>query len=52
MIVVDTRVSIAAFAPGHVDHASAVSALARRPRLPAHVAVEAFAVLTPLPPES
>jgi hypothetical protein len=29
---------------------AAVSALARRPRLPAHVAVEAFSVLTRLPP--
>lgn len=52
MIVVDTRVSIAAFAPGHVGHGSAVPALARQPQLSAQVAVGALAVLTRLPPES
>lgn len=52
MIVINTRVVVAAFASWHEGHASAVSALARRPRLSAHVAVEAFSVLTRLPPES
>jgi predicted nucleic acid-binding protein len=50
LIAVDTSVVVAAFASWHEGHASAVSALARRPRLPAHVAVEAFSVLTRLPP--
>lgn len=51
MIAVDTSVVVAAFASWHEGHASAVSALARRPRLPTHVTVEAFSVLTRLPPE-
>jgi predicted nucleic acid-binding protein len=50
LIAVDTSVVVAAFASWHEGHASAASALARGPRLPAHVAVEAFSVLTRLPP--
>lgn len=50
MTAVDTSVVVAVFASWHEGHASAVSALRRRPRLPAHVALEAFSVLTRLPP--
>jgi predicted nucleic acid-binding protein len=50
VIAVDTSVVVAAFASWHEGHASALSALARRPRLPAHVALESFSVLTRLPP--
>jgi predicted nucleic acid-binding protein len=47
---VDTSVVVAAFASWHEFHARAAEALAKRPRLIAHVAMEAFAVLTRLPP--
>ena len=50
MIALDTSVVVAAFASWHEGHASAVATLARRPRLPAHVIVEAYSVLTRLPP--
>lgn len=50
MIVVDSSVVIAGFASWHEHHAVAVKALARRPRLVAHAAVEAYSVLTRLPP--
>jgi predicted nucleic acid-binding protein len=50
MIAVDTSVVVAAFASWHEGHAIALAALARRPRLPAHVALESFSVLTRLPP--
>ncbi len=50
MIALDTSVVVAAFATWHEGHASARAALARGPRLPAHVLVEAFSVLTRLPP--
>jgi predicted nucleic acid-binding protein len=50
VIAVDTSVVVAAFASWHVGHAGAAAALARRPRLPAHVALESFSVLTRLPP--
>ena len=50
MIAVDTSVVIAAFASWHEGHRTAAAALARRPRVPAHVLVEAFSVLTRLPP--
>lgn len=50
MIALDTSVVIAAFATWHEGHAAATAALARRPRLPAHVLVESFSVLTRLPP--
>ena len=50
MTAVDTSVVVAAFASWHEAHAAAATALARRPRIPAHVLVEAFSVLTRLPP--
>jgi predicted nucleic acid-binding protein len=50
MIAVDTSVVVAGFASWHEGHPSGVAALARRPRVPAHVLVEAFSVLTRLPP--
>jgi predicted nucleic acid-binding protein len=49
MIAVDTSVVVAAFASWHEGHASAVAVLARGPRVPAHVLVETFSVLTRLP---
>lgn len=49
MIALDTSVVVAAFASWDEDHARAAAALARRPRLPAHVLVESYSVLTRLP---
>ncbi len=49
MIAVDTSVVVAAFASWHEAHRSAAAALARRPRVPAHVLIESFSVLTRLP---
>lgn len=50
MIAVDTSVVVAAFATWHEGHATATVALARKPRVPAHVLIESFSVLTRLPP--
>jgi predicted nucleic acid-binding protein len=50
VIAVDTSVVVAGFASWHEGHAPARAALARRPRLPAHVALEVYSVLTRLPP--
>jgi predicted nucleic acid-binding protein len=50
MIAVDTSVVVAAFASWHQSHRSAATALARRPRVPAHVLIESYSVLTRLPP--
>ena len=50
MIAVDTSVVVAAFASWHEGHASAAAALSRAPRIPAHVLIETFSVLTRLPP--
>jgi predicted nucleic acid-binding protein len=50
LIAVDTSVVVAAFASWHAGHRAARAVLERRPRLPAHVAVEAYSVLTRLPP--
>jgi predicted nucleic acid-binding protein len=47
---VDSSVVIAAFASWHEHHAVARKAMAARPRLIAHAAVEAYSVLTRLPP--
>jgi predicted nucleic acid-binding protein len=47
---VDSSVVIAAFATWHEHHAIASKAMAGRPRLIAHAAVEAYSVLTRLPP--
>jgi predicted nucleic acid-binding protein len=43
MIAVDTSVVVAGFASWHQGHRSAAAALARAPRVPAHVLVEASA---------
>jgi predicted nucleic acid-binding protein len=50
LIALDTSVVVAAFASWHEGHASAVATLGRRPRLPVHVILEAYSVLTRLPP--
>lgn len=50
MTAVDTSVVVAGFASWHEAHQVAAAALARRPRIPAHVLVEAYSVLTRLPP--
>lgn len=50
MIAVDTSVVVAAFASWHEGHAAAVAVWARAPRIPSHVVVESFSVLTRLPP--
>jgi predicted nucleic acid-binding protein len=47
---VDSSVVIAAFASWHEHHAIARNAMAARPRLIAHAAVESYSVLTRLPP--
>jgi predicted nucleic acid-binding protein len=48
--VVDTSVVVAAFASWHAQHAVADRVVDGKARLVAHCAVEAFAVLTRLPP--
>jgi predicted nucleic acid-binding protein len=50
VIAVDTSVVVAAFASWHEAHRSAASVLGRRPRVPAHVLIETYSVLTRLPP--
>lgn len=50
MIAVDTSLVVAGFASWHEAHEPARTVLSRRPRLPAHVAVESYSVLTRLPP--
>lgn len=50
MIAVDTSVVVAGFASWHEGHQAAAAVLARKPRVPAHVLVEAYSVLTRLPP--
>jgi predicted nucleic acid-binding protein len=50
MRAVDSSVVIAAFATWHEHHAIARKAMAARPRLVAHAAVESYSVLTRLPP--
>jgi predicted nucleic acid-binding protein len=50
MITVDTSVVVAAFASWHEGHSAATAALARKPRVPAHVLIETYSVLTRLPP--
>lgn len=50
MITLDTSVVVAAFASWHEAHDEAAALLARDPRLPAHVIVETYSVLTRLPP--
>lgn len=50
MKAVDSSVVIAAFATWHEQHAIARKAMASRPRLIAHAAMESYSVLTRLPP--
>lgn len=50
MKAVDSSVVVAAFATWHEHHTVAHQAMAGRPRLVAHAAVEAYSVLTRLPP--
>lgn len=50
MKAVDSSVVIAAFATWHEHHAIARKAMASRPRLIAHAAIESYSVLTRLPP--
>ena len=50
MKAVDSSVVIASFASWHEHHAIARKAMAIRPRLIAHAAVESYSVLTRLPP--
>jgi predicted nucleic acid-binding protein len=50
MKAVDSSVVVAAFATWHEHHATARDAMVGRPRLVAHAAVEAYSVLTRLPP--
>lgn len=50
MIAVDTSVVVAGFASWHTAHRPALAVLARKPRVPAHVLVETYSVLTRLPP--
>jgi predicted nucleic acid-binding protein len=50
MKAVDSSVVVAAFATWHEYHAIAQRALASKPRLIAHAAVESYSVLTRLPP--
>lgn len=50
MIAVDSSVVVAGFASWHEAHVPTRAALTRKPRLPAHVALEAYSVLTRLPP--
>lgn len=50
MIAVDTSVVVAGFASWHEHHALAAAALSRQPRIPVHVLVESYSVLTRLPP--
>ena len=49
MIAVDTSVVVAAFASWHEGHRGALEGMLRNPRLPGHVAIESFSVLTRLP---
>lgn len=50
MQAVDTSVVVAAFAAWHAGHSAALGVLARRPRLPVHVLLESYSVLTRFPP--
>jgi len=50
LIAVDTSVVVAGFASWHEAHTEARAALARQPRIPAHVLIESYSVLTRLPP--
>lgn len=49
MIALDTSVVVAGFASWHEHHGPALQMLDQGPYLPAHVAIEAYSVLTRLP---
>lgn len=50
MIAIDTSVAVPALSAGHPDHAQAHAVVAaERPSIPAHAAIETYAVLTRLP---
>jgi len=46
---VDTSVVVAALIQGHVHHDISRAVMARLPRIPAHVAIECYSVLTRIP---
>jgi predicted nucleic acid-binding protein len=50
LIAVDTSIVIAAFASWHQSHALAAAVVAEEPSLPAPCALEAYAVMTRMPP--
>jgi predicted nucleic acid-binding protein len=50
VIAVDTSVAIAAFASWHESHAVAAALVAEGPAMPVPCALEAYAVLTRMPP--
>jgi predicted nucleic acid-binding protein len=50
LIAVDTSVVVAAFASWHEGNRAAAAILLKKPRIPAHVLVETYSVLTRLPP--
>jgi len=50
LIAVDTSVVVAAFATWHEFHQPALAILDRQPTLPVQAALEAYSVLTRLPP--
>jgi predicted nucleic acid-binding protein len=50
VIAVDTSVVVAAFASWHQGHRTATEAMSRQPRIPSHVLLETYSVLTRLPP--
>ncbi len=50
MLAVDTSVVVAGFAAWHDGHEAALTVLDRRPRVPAHVLIESYSVLTRFPP--
>ncbi|MFV1981325.1 MAG: type II toxin-antitoxin system VapC family toxin [Rhodothermia bacterium] len=50
MTAVDSSIVVAAFASWHEAHETALVALSKRPKLPSHVAIESYSVLTRLPP--
>ena len=50
MLAVDTSVVIAGFAAWHDGHDAALTVLDRGPRVPAHVLIESYSVLTRFPP--
>jgi len=50
MKAIDTSVVIAGFATWHDGHDASLAVLDRRPRVPAHVLIESYSVLTRFPP--